>query len=143
MADGSSGRAQLRGVELERLPNGRCLTRVKFGRKLSAKLQQAYFGESEGDCSPSSGMRCAAEATVQALQRAYGTAPDTITFLDIKTVESFDRLAVIVAIAARHEEKTWRLLGFCEVSEDLRIDVARAVCNGLNRFLTLTFPREP
>ncbi len=140
MANGSSGRAQLRGVELERLPNGQCVTRVKFGRKLSARLQQAYIGESEGDCSPSSGMRCAAEATVQALQHAYGTAADTFTLLDIKTVESFDRLAVIVAIGARHRGKTWRLLGFCEVSEDLKTDVARAVCNGLNRFLTLTFP---
>ena len=140
MANGSSGRAQLRGVEQERLPNGRCVTRVKFGRKLSTRLQQAYMGESEGDCSPSSGMRCAAEATVQALQRAYGTAPDTITFLDIKTVESFDRLAVIVAIAVRHEEETWRLVGFCEISEDLSTDVAKAVCNCLNRFLSLAFP---
>ncbi len=140
MAQGWSGRAQLRGVELERLPNGRCVIRVKLGRKLGTKLQQTYIGKFEGDCSPSSEMRCAAEATLQALQRAYGAAVDTFTFMDIKTVESFDRLAVIVAISARHEGETWRLVGFCEVAEDLRTGVAKAVCNSLNRFLNLTFP---
>ncbi len=140
MAQGSSRRAQLRGVELERLPNGRCVARVKLVRQLSTKLQQAYIGKFEGDCSPSNEMRCAAEATLQALQLAYGAAVDTFTFLDIKTVESFDRLAVIVAIAVRHEEETWRLVGFCEISEDLSTDVAKAVCNCLNRFLSLAFP---
>jgi len=87
-------------------------------------------------------MRCAAEATLQALQRAYAAEVDTFPFLDIKTVESFDRLAVIVAIAARHEGKTRRLVGFCEITEDLRTGVARAVWNGLNRFLGLAFPED-
>ncbi len=140
MAQGRSGRVQLQGVELERLPSGRCMTRVKLGRKLSTKLRQTYIGKFEGDCSPSSEMRCAAEATLRALQRAYATAADTFTFLDIKTVESFDRMAVLVAINARHEGETWRLVGFCEISEDLRTDVAKAVCNGLNRFLSIAFP---
>ncbi len=139
MAQGWSGRAQLRGVEMERLPNGRCVTRVKLGRKLSTKLQQTYIGKSEGDCFSASEMRCAAETTLQAL-RAYAAPVDTFTFLDVKTVESFARLAVIVAIAARHEGETWRLVGFCEISEDLRTDIAKAVCNGLNRFLSLAFP---
>ena len=142
MAKGSAGRAQLQGVEMERLPNGRCVTRVKFGRKLSTKLQQTYIGKFEGDCSPSSELRCAAEATLQGFQRAYGAAVDKFTFLDIKTVESFDTLAVIVAIAARHEGKTRRLTGFCEITDDLRTGVARAVCNGLNRFLGLAFPGD-
>ncbi len=87
-------------------------------------------------------MRCAAEATLQAFQRAYGAAVDKFTFLDVKTVESFDKLAVIVAMAARHEGKTRRLVGFCEITENLRTDVARAVCNGLNRFLGLAFPGD-
>ena len=140
MAQGGSGRAQLRGVELERLPNGQCVIRVKIGRKLGAKLQQTYIGAFEGDCSPSSEMRCAAEATLRALQRAYVAAVDMFTFSDVKTVESFDRMAVIVAINARLEGETWRLVGFCEISEDLRTGVAKAVCNGLNRFLELAFP---
>ncbi len=85
---------------------------------------------------PASEMRCAAEATLQAL-RAYAAPVDTFPFLDVKTVESFATLAVIVAIAARHEGETWRLVGFCAISEDLRTDIAKAVCNGLNRFLSL------
>ena len=140
MAQGWSGRAQLQGVELERLPNGRCVIRVKMGRKLSTKLQQTYVGKSEGDCSPASELRCAAEATLQALQRTYAAAVDMFTLLDVKTVESFDKLAVIVAIAADHEGETRRLVGFCEVSGELRTGVAEAVCNGLNRFLGLAFP---
>ena len=140
MAQGRSARVELRGVELERLPSGRCVIRVKLARKLSTKLEQTYIGKFEGDCSPSSEMRCAAEATLQGLQRVYAAAVDTFTFLDIKTVESFDKMAVIVAITARHEGQTWRLVGFCEISEDLRTDVAKAVCNGLNRFLGLAFP---
>ncbi len=140
MAQGSSGRVQLQGVEMERLPNGRCETRVKFGRKLSTKLQQAYVGKSEGDCSPSSQIRCVAEATLQALQRAYEAAVDTFTFLDVKTVESFDTQAVIVAITINHEGETQRLVGFCEVTEDVRTAVAKAVCSGLNRFLSHAFP---
>jgi len=139
MVEGGSGRAQLRGVELERLPNGRCVIRVKLGRSLGTKLQQTYIGKSEGDCSPSGEMRLAAEATLQALQRAYAAAVDTFTLMDIKTVESFDKMAVIVAISARHEGEAWRLVGFCEVSEDLRTGVAKAVCSSLNRFLILAF----
>ncbi len=116
MAQRWSARAQLRGVEMERLPNGRCVTRVKMGRKLSTKLQQTYIGKSEGDCLPASEMRCAAEATLQALQRAYAAAAEMFTLMDVKTVESFETLAVIVAIAARHEGESLRLLGFCAMS---------------------------
>ena len=125
---------------MERLPSGPCVTRVKFGRKLSAKLQQSYMGKFEGNCSPSSQIRCVAEAALQALQRAYEAAVDTFTLLDVKTVESFDKTqAVLVAITTNHEGETQRLVGFCEVTKDVRTAVAKAVCSGLNRFLSHAF----
>lgn len=130
-------RAQLKDVELERLADGSCVVRVEMVRQLSSLLHQTYVGRAKGECSPSGELRCAAEATLQALERAYSAQKGDFAFVDIKTVESFDKLAVIVAINARHDGKTWRLVGFCEVTEHLRTAAAKAVCNGLNRFLSL------
>ena len=137
MADGAS-RAQLKEVGLERLDDGNCLVRVEMVHKLSAALHQKYIGKAKGEFSPASVMRCAAEATLQALERAFHTKEGDLTFVDIKDVESFDKPAVIVAVNARHEGKTWRLVGFCEVVKDVKTTAAMAVCNALNRFLTMT-----
>jgi hypothetical protein len=134
---GGAPRAQLKDVGLERLDDGSCLVRVEMVHKLSSKLHQTYVGKALGECSPSGELRCAAEATLLALARAYNAKKSDLTFVDIKTVESFDKLAVIVAVNARHDGKTWRLVGFCEVIKNLRTAAAKAVCNSLNRFLTL------
>lgn len=140
MSHASSARAQLQEVTFERLEDGaRCVVRVKMGRQLTAALQQTYLGKAEGECSPSNEMVLAAKATLEALERTYGAEAGVFTFGDIKTVESFERLAVIVAIHVEHESGPLRLVGFCEVDVKLTTAVAKAVCNALNRFLTHAF----
>jgi hypothetical protein len=139
MSDASSARAQLQEVTFERLESGGCVVRVKMGRRLSSVLQQTYLGRAEGECSPSSEMVLAAKATIEALERTYGAPAGAFRFGDIKTVESFEKLAVIVAVHVEHESGPLRLVGFCEVDVKLTTAVAKAVCNALNRFLTLAY----
>jgi hypothetical protein len=138
MADGAP-RAQLKSVDLERLDGGECLVRVEMVRHLSSLLHQTFVGKAEGACTPSEEMRCAAEATLKALERAYGATTGTFSFQGVKTVESFDRLAVLVAVGTSHAGKPFRLVGFCEVVQQLREAAAKATCNALNRFLSMAY----
>ena len=106
-----------------------------MGRQLGPSLCQTYVGKAESAWSPVGELRCAAEAALKALERSFGVAEGTFTMLDIKTVESFDCPAVIVAIAAVHGNVSQRLVGFCEVQEDPKLAAAKAALNGTNRFV--------
>jgi len=130
-----SARAEFQGVEIQHLPEDRCRARVRLGRKLSARLQQTYVGVAEGAWSPLEELRCTARATLQALERSFQLSEGTLTLLDIKTVESFDCPAVIVAVDAHDEQLRQRFVGFCEVRSDAATAAARSVLNATNRLL--------
>jgi hypothetical protein len=139
MSDGAP-RAQLKSVDLERLDGGECLVRVEMVHQLSSLLHQTYVGKARGECTTSDEMRCAAEATLQALERAYGATRGAFSLKGVKTVESFERLAVLVAVGTSHAGKAIRLVGFCEIVQHLRDAASKATCNALNRFLSMAYP---
>lgn len=122
-------------IEIQHLPDERCRVRVTLGRQLGPNLRQTFVGKGESVWSPINELRCAADAALKALERSFGVAEGTFATLDIKTVESFDRPAVIVAISAVHGDLNQRLVGFCEVQEDPKLAAAKAALNGTNRFV--------
>lgn len=80
-------------------------------------------------------VRCAAQATVDALRRVAGTDRATFELLDLKTVEVFDTQAVIIALSVRYQNETRYLVGFSLAGEDDPPQAAgRAVLNSTNRF---------
>jgi hypothetical protein len=135
VATKKSERAEFQRVEIQHLPDERCRVRVTLGRQLGPNLYQTYVGKAESTWSPVGELRCAADAALKALEHSFGVSEGTFTTLDIKTVESFDRPAVIVAISAVHGNVNQRLVGFCEVQEDPKLAAAKAALNGTNRFV--------
>jgi len=134
-----SERADYQGVELQHLPEDRCRARVKLGRKLGARLHQTYIGVADGPWSPLSELQCAARATIQALERAFGIEQGVLTLMNIKTVESFECPAVIVAVMAHEGPLSQRLVGFCEVTSNPSDAACKAVLNSTNRYLRFRY----
>lgn len=127
-------RAALEGVEIEHLPDERCRVRVTLARQ-RGRLRQSFVGRMEGEWSLPGELRCAAGAALLALERTFGAAEGTFTVQDIKTVESFDCPAVLVAIRTTYQTEVYRFVGFCEVRGNAKEAAAKAALNGTNRFV--------
>jgi len=134
-----SGRAEFRQVDLKHLPGERCQVTVKLGRRLGSSIDQTYVGKAECEWSPMGELRCAAAASLKALEQSFQCRDGTFSVQDLKTVESFDGPAVLVAILARYTNVPQRLVGFCEVTEDPRAAAAKAALNGTNRYVWYHF----
>ena len=79
-------------------------------------------------------MRCAAHATVRALERA--AQPDlAFEVLGVKAVRAFDATVVIVSLSARSAETVSRLVGSNLTEGDPSRGAAVAVLNATNRLL--------
>jgi hypothetical protein len=128
-------RASLESVDIDHLAEDRCAVRVTLTRQLGQHLRQTFVGKAEGEWSPMGEMRCAAAAALQALERTFSAMAGTFEVQELKTVESFDCPAVLVAIRALHNKETFRFVGFCEVRADPREAAAKAALNGTNRFV--------
>ncbi|MEJ2239574.1 MAG: hypothetical protein P8X82_14855 [Gemmatimonadales bacterium] len=131
-------RAELISAEMKQLPDEQCEVTVKLGRELGPSLKQTYIGRAEGPLFPLGEVRCTAEASLRALERAFGVEDGTFSVVRLKTVESFDCLAVLVEMSAqpqRSELPRARLLGFCEIKEDAKVAAAKAALNGTNRYV--------
>ncbi len=135
MTTAGSVRAALEGVEIEHLADERCCVRVTLARHLGAHLRQRFVGKAEGEWSPLGELRCAATASLQALERTFGVRRGTFAVEGIKTVESFDCPAVVVAIQTQHDEETYRFVGFCEVRGNPVEAAAKAALSATNRFV--------
>jgi hypothetical protein len=133
-----SGRAEFISADLEQLPGEQCRVIVKLGRELGSSLKQTYVGKAEGPMFPLGEVRCSAEAALRALERSFGVEAGTFSVIQLKTVESFDCLAILVAISAQPKQSEGpqaRLVGFCEVKEDPKVAAAKAALNGTNRYV--------
>ncbi|HET9152451.1 MAG TPA: hypothetical protein VFN83_12145 [Gemmatimonadales bacterium] len=115
---------------LDRLPNGRCRARVA----LTWKDTERYEGLSEGLASQNGELRCAAEATVQALE---GAVHRTLTFelLGVKAVRAFDATVVIVSLSVNGDGRTQRVVGSYLTDDDFARGSALAVLHATNRIL--------
>ena len=126
----SNDRLRFAEFSLERLPNGRCRSRVL----LTWLETERFTGESEGLASQAGELRCAAQACVNALTQAV---QDGMGFelLGVKAVRAFDANVVIVSVLARREGAEQRLLGCHLADEDSLRSAVLATLQATNRIL--------
>lgn len=125
-------RERLRFAEfiLDRLPNGRCRAHVV----LTWKETERYEGESEGLASQNGELRCAAEATVRALEGAVSGGAG-FELLGVKAVRAFDATVVIVSLTVSINGSAQRVVGSYLTDDDLARGAALAVLHATNRIL--------
>lgn len=127
---GGEQRLRFQDFEFQRLANGRCRAKVV----LTWADGRQFLGESDGVISQAGELRCCAQATVRALERAV---QPTLGFelLGVKAVRAFDATVVIVSLSARLEARSSRLVGACLTETDPPRGAALAVLNATNRIL--------
>ena len=131
-----SDRLKFSDFDFTSLPDGRCRARV--GLRLGDEAK--YEGMSEGLGSPTGELRCAAQATVKALEQAVQGKVD-LELLGVKSVRAFDSVVVIVSLACQ-EEEAHRVVGSYLAEDELPRGAALAVLNATNRMLgNLVFTR--
>ncbi len=132
-------RDRLRFVEFEfdQLPNSRCQARVALEWHAGARFE----GESEGFGSDAGALRCAAEATLTAIERAV-EGSISVELLGVRSVRAFDTVVLIVSVLCRRGDESYRLVGSFLAETDLTRGAAVAVLNATNRLLGNIFRRE-
>jgi hypothetical protein len=127
----SPERARLKFVDFDFaiLPSGRCRSRVV----LEWKDGVSFEGTAEGLGSQTGELRCAAEATVVALEQAV-EGKVSLELLGVKAVRAFDAVVVIVSLSC-HNGSAQRVVGSYLSEEELPRGAALAVLNATNRLL--------
>ncbi len=126
MAIRKRGRAAFVRLDLEPLPGNRSRATVTL-----AFQGQQYVGRAEG-----SWLRCAAEATGDALRHLVGTERCAFEVLDLQRLTVLKVPAVVVALSAHWRNESRTLAGFSLTrDDDLPHAAVRAVLNSTNRFL--------
>ena len=120
-------RASFVELDLEQLP----------GNLSRATVTLAFQGRQYvGRAGRSGEVRCAAEATGDALRRLVGTERSAFEILDLQSLTVLDVPAVIVALSVRWQNESRTLAGFSLTSRDgLPHAAVRAVLSSTNRFL--------
>ena len=93
-----------------------------------------YTGECEGLASQAGELRCAAQATVEALAKAVKGAM-SFELLGVKAVRAFDATVVIVSLTVQGEGRGQRLVGSYLTDTDFARGAALAVLHATNRIL--------
>ena len=127
----SPDRTRLKFVDFDfsTLPSGRCRSRVVLEWKQGA----SYEGAAEGLGSQTGELRCAAEATVEALEQAVD-GKVKMELLGVKAVRAFDAVVVIVSLSC-HNGSAQRVVGSYLSDDELPRGAALAVLNATNRLL--------
>jgi hypothetical protein len=115
---------------LEQLPEDRCRARVLLERP-----GESYSGTADGESSAAGCLRCAAQASLTALEQAAEPG-HSFELLGAKAVKAFDARVVIVAISAFFRSEGIRLVGSYLTEGDVERGAAIAVLNATNRYLT-------
>lgn len=127
------------GFDFERLPNGRCRAKVTLLWDPSSE----YVGTHEALGSEAGELRCAAQATLNAIQEAVtGRGDLTCELLGVKSVRAFDTTVLIVSLVAQHEGTSQRLVGSFLAEDRPERGAAVAVLNATNRLLGNIFLRD-
>lgn len=129
-------RVRFSDFDFRRLASGGCQARVV----LEWQPGEQFVGMAEGIASPTGSLRCAAEAAVQALERAI---EKRITFelLGVKALRAFDATVVIVSLVTHREGDTRRIVGSYLTEDGRERGAAVAVLNATNRLLGNLFVR--
>ena len=128
----SPPRLKFSSFEFARFHNGRCRASVGLEKPDGALIQETV--EAVAAAESTSELRCAAQATLEALGKSVG---DICTFdlLGVKAIKAFDTTVIIVAITVHHDEQIHRLVGSYLAEENPERGAALAVLNATNRFL--------
>ena len=123
-------RIRFEDFEFEQRPDGSCSARVV----LAWDEGKRFTGSAEGITSELGVLRCAADATTQALELAV----DKRAKLDLQgvtTIKAFDTVVVVVSIASTIDGHTQRVVGSTVVDGDPGRAAVRAVLSATNRLL--------
>jgi hypothetical protein len=123
-------RLRFQDFAFQRLASGRCRAKVV----LASADGRHFAGEAEGVISQAGELRCSADATVRALERAVQPKMG-FELLGVKAVRAFDATVVIVSLSARLEARVSRLVGAYLTEDDPPRGAALAVLNATNRIL--------
>ncbi len=93
---------------------------------------QAFVGEATGEGSGRGEIRCAAEATAQALMQA-SEGKINLEVLAVKAVEGFDTVIVVVSLASQVGDVAERLVGSCLIRGQAPKGAVLAVLSATNR----------
>lgn len=132
-------RDRLRFVEFEfdHLPNSRCQVTVALEWHAGARFE----GVAAGSGSHAGALRCAAEATLAAIERAVDGSI-SIELLGVKSVRAFDTMVLIVSVLCRRGDESYRLVGSFLAESDMTRGAVVAVLNATNRLLGNIFRSE-
>lgn len=109
--------------------SGQCMSRVV----LEWPPDLSFVGEARGLASSTGELRCAAEATVKALEQAVNGKLQ-LELLGVKAVRAFDSVVVIVSLSC-HNGSAQRVVGSYLATEGVPRGAALAVLNATNRLL--------
>jgi len=123
-------RLKLGDFELVATAPGQCRARVVLGWGEDGD----FVGVAEGADSPSGQLRCAAEATAQALETAAEEKVE-LRVLAVKAIEGFDTIIVVVSLGSRVQDQTERQVGSCLIKGQPARGAVLAVLSATNRLL--------
>jgi hypothetical protein len=124
--------------KLSRSPGGLSNVTVEFTMPDNSEPLRS---KSEGTASPAGDLRLAALATLDAVSAATGQA-FTAELIGVKPVKAFDTTIVVVAMLARIDGVTRRLVGAAIVDDDQPTSVAVATLQAVNRLVSPLIARR-
>jgi hypothetical protein len=123
-------RIRFENLDLAQLPDSRCRGEVV----LSWSADDRVTGTAEGVSSSRGLLRCAAEATAQALATLVDRQV-AIELQGVTTIKAFDATIVVVSLLNRSGDHEHRVVGTSVASGDAPQAAVRAVLNATNRLL--------
>ncbi len=113
-----------------RVPDGRCRAHVELTR-IGGGM---FVGTREGRGTETVALRCAAQATVDAIQQV-GESGRSFELLGVKSVHAFDSVIVIVSVGVTDQDGRRRFVGAYVADQGAERAAAVAVLNATNRYM--------
>ena len=113
-----------------RFPDGRCRAQVELTRSGG----DMFVGTREGKGTETVALRCAAQASVDAIQQVVESGR-SFELLGVKSVHAFDSVIVIVSVGVTDQDGRRRFVGTYVAEQGAERAAAVAVLNATNRYV--------
>ncbi len=113
-----------------RFPDGRCRAQVELTRSGGGN----FVGTREGKGTETVALRCAAQASVDAIQQAVESGR-SFELIGVKSVNAFDSVIVIVSVGVTDQDGRRRFVGTYVADQGPERAAAVAVLNATNRYV--------
>ncbi len=117
--------------KFDNFPDARCRAEVELTRRSGTHV----VGTREGRGAETVALRCAAQATVDAIQKVVDPER-SFELLGVKSVHAFDTVVVIVCVGVTDPQGHRRLVGTFVADRGPERAAAVAVLNATNRYLS-------